>query len=105
CCGGPPTAAHWGMWSSDQRVGARRVPTQLLEVVFTAILGILALVLVLGRGPAGGAIFAAGLAAYTLGRQWILRLRAEPRKTKWGWLVTAILSAAMLVAALIMLVR
>lgn len=27
CCGGPPTASWWGVWSSDQRVGARRVPT------------------------------------------------------------------------------
>src|SRR5947209_564327 len=31
CCGGPPTASRWGVWSSDQRVGARRIPTQLLE--------------------------------------------------------------------------
>src|SRR5439155_21648629 len=21
CCGGPPTASRWGVWSSDQRVG------------------------------------------------------------------------------------
>lgn len=26
CCGGPPTASRWGVWSSDQRVGARRMP-------------------------------------------------------------------------------
>src|SRR5579859_5842200 len=31
CCGGPPTASRWGVWSSDQHVGARRIPTQLLE--------------------------------------------------------------------------
>lgn len=31
CCGGPPTASRFGIWSSDQRVGARRLPTQLLE--------------------------------------------------------------------------
>src|SRR5256714_12070909 len=59
CCGGPPTASRWGVWSSDQRVGARRIPTQLLESVLALSLGLLALGAVLGHGPAGGALFAA----------------------------------------------
>src|SRR5207249_854113 len=84
CCGGPPTASRWGVWSSDQRVGARRIPSQLLESVLAGILGLLVLVAVLGYGSAGGAFFVAGLAAYTLGRQGLLRLRAEPRKTRLG---------------------
>src|SRR5256714_3596256 len=41
CCGGPPTASRWGMWSSDQRVGARRIPTQLLESMLALSLGLL----------------------------------------------------------------
>src|SRR6516164_10979336 len=47
CCGGPPTASSFGVWSSDQRVGARRIPTQLLELVLAGILGLGALVAVL----------------------------------------------------------
>jgi hypothetical protein len=61
CCGGPPTASRWGVWSSDQRVGARRLPTQLLESVLAGILGLVAAV---GHGPVGGAFFFGGLAAY-----------------------------------------
>src|SRR6266568_7571441 len=49
CCGGPPTASLWGVWSSDQRVGARRIPTQLLELVLALSLGLGVLVAVLGH--------------------------------------------------------
>ena len=103
CCGGPPTASRFGVWSSDQRVGARRLPTQLLEMGLALIAGLLVLVAVLLRGPAGGAYFAAGLAAYTLGRQGILQLRAELRKTKFGGLVTAVLAVLVLIIAIILL--
>ena len=105
CCGGPPTASRFGVWSSDQRVGARRIPTQLLELTLAGILGVGVLVAILSHGPAGGAFFVGGLAAYILGRQGILRLRAEPRKTKLGGLVTAILAALVLIAAVVLLVR
>ena len=105
CCGGPPTASRWGVWSSDQRVGARRIPTQLLELVLAGILGLGALAVVLGHGPAGGAIFVAALAAYTLVRQGLLHLRAEPRKTRLGGLLTAALAAFVLIAAVVLLVR
>ena len=105
CCGGPPTASRWGVWSSDQRVGARRLPTQLLELVLALSLGLGVLVAVLGHGPAGGAFFVAALAAYTLVRQGILHLRAEPRKTRHGGLVTAVLAVFVLVAAVVLLVR
>jgi phosphatidylglycerol:prolipoprotein diacylglycerol transferase len=103
CCGGPPTASRFGVWSSDQRVGARRIPTQLLESALAGILGLGVLVAVLFHGPAGGAFFALGLAAYVLGRQGILHLRSEPRKTRLGGLVTAVLSALVLVAAIVVL--
>jgi len=105
CCGGPPTASRWGVWSSDQRVGARRIPTQLLESVFALSLGLGVLVAVLGHGPAGGAVFVGALAAYILGRQGILHLRAEPRKTRLGGLVTTALAALVLVAAIVLLAR
>jgi phosphatidylglycerol:prolipoprotein diacylglycerol transferase len=105
CCGGPPTASRWGVWSSDQRVGARRIPTQLLELAVAGILGLGVLIAVLGHGPAGGAFFVGGLAAYILGRQGILHLRAEPRKTKLGGPVTAVLAALVLLTAVVMLAR
>ena len=105
CCGGPPTTSRWGVWSSDQRVGARRIPTQLLESVLALSLGLLVLVAVLGHGPANGTFFVAALAAYTLGRQGILHLRAEPRKTRWGGLVTALLAVLVLVADLVLLAQ
>ncbi len=105
CCGGPPTASGFGVWSSDQRVGARRMPTQLLELALAGILGLLVLVAVLRHGPAGGAFFVAGLAAYTLVRQGLLHLRAEPRKTRLGGLVTAALAALVLIAAVVLLFR
>ena len=105
CCGGPPTASRWGVWSSDQNVGARRIPTQLMESALALSLGLGSLVLVLGRGPTNGAIFVAGLAAYTLVRQGILHLRVEARKTRLGGLLTAILAALVLIAAIVWLVR
>ena len=105
CCGGPPTASRWGVWSSDQRVGARRIPTQLLESVLALSLGLGVLVAVLGHGPVGGAFFVAGLAAYTLGRQGLLRLRAEPRKTRLGGLATSALASLVLIAAIVLLAR
>ena len=101
CCGGPPTTAWWGIWSSDQRVGARRVPTQLMESVLAVSVGALALAVVWMVGPAHGAIFAAGLSAYTLGRQGILLLRAEPRKTKLGLPIVVGVSSLVLVVAIV----
>jgi len=105
CCGGPPTASSFGVWSSDQRVGARRIPSQLLETMLALSLGLLVLVAVLGHGSAGGAFFVGGLATYTLVRQGLLRLRAEARKTRLGGLVTAALAALVLIASVVWLVR
>jgi phosphatidylglycerol---prolipoprotein diacylglyceryl transferase len=105
CCGGPPTASLWGVWSSDQRVGARRIPTQLLELVLALSLGLGVLVADLGHGLADGTYFVGALAAYILGRQGILHLRAEPRKTRQGGLATTALAALVLVAAVILLAQ
>jgi phosphatidylglycerol---prolipoprotein diacylglyceryl transferase len=105
CCGGSPTASRCGVWSSDQRVGARRIPTQLLESLLAGILGLGVLVAVLGHGPANGAFFVAALAVYSLGRQGLLHLRAEPRKTRWGGLITAVLAVLVLIADFVLLAR
>jgi phosphatidylglycerol:prolipoprotein diacylglycerol transferase len=105
CCGGPPTASRWGVWSSDQRVGARRVPTQLLESALALSLGLVALVELLSHGAAGGAFFVAGLAAYILGRQGILHLRAEPQPTKLGGWATVAAAALVLAISAALLVQ
>lgn len=105
CCGGPPTASRWAVWSSDQRVGARRVPTQLLESLIALALGIAVLAGVLSHGAASGAFFVAAVAAYTLARQGVLRLRAEPRRTAIGGPIIATLAALALVASVVFIVR
>jgi phosphatidylglycerol:prolipoprotein diacylglycerol transferase len=105
CCGGPPTAAPWGVWCSDQHVGARRVPTQLLESLFCLLVGVGTFVAVWTRGPAGGWYFIATVAAYTLFREWILRLRAEPLTTRLPVAVTPVVSALVLIGACVALVH
>ena len=85
CCAGRCTASRWGIWSSDRRVGARRIPTQLLEsglgfglaIIFGAldISGIL---------PVDGLVFVVGIGSYLAGRQLLLRLRADARSSSLG---------------------
>ena len=104
CCGGPLTGSRWGVWSCDRHIGGRRLPTQLMESELALSLGVASLIAILYRGPANGAIFIAALAAYTLVRQRILHLRAEPRKTRLGLPVTAALAALVLVAAIIVFI-
>jgi phosphatidylglycerol:prolipoprotein diacylglycerol transferase len=84
CCAGRCTRSRWGVWSSDRRVGARRIPTQLLESAAGLLIGVMATALVLGHAPgAGGIVFVAAFAVYALVRQFLLRLRAETRKYSW----------------------
>ncbi len=84
CCGGRCTASRWGLWSSDRRIGARRVPTQLLESAAGLLLGLVSLALVLAHVPGiDGAVFVAAFGAYILVRQGLLRLRAERREFSW----------------------
>ncbi len=105
CCAGRPTASRWALWSSDRRVGARRVPTQLWESAASAAIAITAWALLTQIRPAvPGAVFAASLAAYTLCRQLLLRLRAERRKSALGGPLTAVAAAAALVAAGVLMV-
>ena len=102
CCVGMPTSAAWGIWCSDQHVGARRIPTQLMESVSALILGLALLLAFLARGPAGGAYFVAALAAYTLLREGLLRLRAEPLKVRGP--VISIAAAAVLLTSMVFIV-
>lgn len=84
CCAGRLTTSPWGVWCSDQRIGAKRVPTQLLEAFVGLALGLVTLFLVIVLDVVGsGAIFVGGFAAYLLARQLLLRLRAEPRRFLW----------------------
>lgn len=81
CCAGRCTASRWGIWSSDRRVGARRIPTQLLESSAGLLLGMVALAVVLAGGlPVHGAVFVGAFAIYAVVRQALLRVRAERRR-------------------------
>ncbi len=78
CCAGRCTSSRWGIWSSDRRVGARRIPTQLLESAVGLALGVATLALYLIVRPAvDGIIFLGAMATYTLARRILLRLRSE----------------------------
>jgi phosphatidylglycerol:prolipoprotein diacylglycerol transferase len=84
CCAGRCTSSHWGVWSSDRRVGARRIPAQLLESVAGLFIGLAAVLLLLGGVPlVDGLGFVAAFGAYVLVRQLLLRLRAERREYSW----------------------
>jgi phosphatidylglycerol:prolipoprotein diacylglycerol transferase len=104
CCAGRPTASRFGVWSSDRRVGARRVPTQLMESLAALVIALAGLFLLLHyRFSLSGLIFVASVAAYTLCRQVILRLRAESRRSAIGGPLTAGLAALVLAASVLWL--
>jgi phosphatidylglycerol---prolipoprotein diacylglyceryl transferase len=106
CCTGRPTAARWGVWSSDRRLGCRRAPAQLLEALSALISGGAVLIVVLVDGLArSGPVAVVGLAAYTLARQFILGLRAEPRVWPYGRRVTGATAALALIAGIVLLIR
>ena len=106
CCTGRPTAARWGIWSSDRRLGCRRAPAQLLEALAALVSGVTVLVVVLVLGlPRSGPAAVVGLAVYTLCRQFILGLRAEPRAWRYGRPVTAAAAVIALIAGAILLAR
>ncbi|MBW0114322.1 prolipoprotein diacylglyceryl transferase [Pseudonocardia sp. KRD-169] len=85
CCAGRVTASRWGLWSSDRRLGVRRIPTQLVESACALLIGSVAgtVLLVVDTEPAG-AVFVATIAAYTFGRQLLFPLRSLPRHTRYG---------------------
>jgi phosphatidylglycerol:prolipoprotein diacylglycerol transferase len=83
CCAGRVTAG-WGLWSSDRRVGAKRVPTQLIECAVGLSLAALSTVVILGHvGSGSGLVFVTATVLYVTARQGLLRLRAEARPFSW----------------------
>lgn len=84
CCAGRCTRSRWGLWSSDRRVGARRIPAQLIESGAGLLIGGLSAILVLAHLIAiDGLIFIVAFGAYVVVRQLLLRLRAERREYSW----------------------
>ncbi len=103
CCAGRCTRSRWGVWSSDRRVGARRIPAQLLESATGLLIGIATTLVILNVAPSvRGAIFVGAFAVYVLVRQYILRLRAEPHHVVRARL-TAAAAGLVLVADLVVL--
>jgi phosphatidylglycerol:prolipoprotein diacylglycerol transferase len=84
CCAGRLTHSRWGVWSSDRRLGARRVPAQLVESLAGLVLAVVTWVMIHLRIPGiDGAGFLVAMAAYVVIRQVVLRLRAERRNYSW----------------------
>ncbi len=84
CCAGRVTSSRWGIWSSDRKIGARRIPTQLMESAAGLLIGTAALPLTLLHFKAvHGLVFILALAAYLVVRQLLLRLREEARRYSW----------------------
>jgi phosphatidylglycerol:prolipoprotein diacylglycerol transferase len=104
CCSGRPSRSRWAIWSSNRTVCARRVPVQLLESALAALVGVIALVVVLASGPRHGEVLVASVAAYTLIRQGLLLLREERRRSRRGAPLIAALAAVILAADSVMLV-
>jgi phosphatidylglycerol:prolipoprotein diacylglycerol transferase len=103
CCVGRPTTSRWGIWSSDRRLGCRREPAQLLEALSALIIGVavLCVVLLAGLGRSG-LVAVTGVAAYTLVRQLVVGMRAEPRRWQNGRWVTAAAAAVALIASVVL---
>jgi hypothetical protein len=70
-----------------------------MESASVLILGLVLLLVYITHGPAGGALFIAALAAYTLVREGLLRLRAEPLMTRGP--VVAIVATVVLLGAIV----
>ena len=84
CCAGRVTDSRFGVWSSDRRVGARRVPVQLLESGVGLAIASVATIVILAHVPRiDGVIFVSALAVYFGARQSLLRVRAERRDFLW----------------------
>lgn len=104
CCAGRPSASRWAVWSSNRSIGARRVPTQLMESALAFAVALIAFVVILRYGTQHGRFFVAALAGYTLVRQGLLRLREERRQSNYGASLVAAAAALTLVADLAVMV-
>jgi phosphatidylglycerol:prolipoprotein diacylglycerol transferase len=103
CCAGRVTTSRWGIWSSDRRVGARRIPAQLVESAAGLVIGTASLLPVLGETrPVHGFIFVISLGAYAVLRQAFLRLREEQRRSPRSLPLTAGAVALVIVVVAVM---
>jgi phosphatidylglycerol:prolipoprotein diacylglycerol transferase len=77
CCSGRPSRAWFALHLPDHRgIWQQRIPTQLMEMTFAAMLFGAALML-RGRAPFPGAIFCSVIAVYGAGRIVLQSLRDE----------------------------
>jgi phosphatidylglycerol:prolipoprotein diacylglycerol transferase len=98
CCAGRCTRSRWGVWSSDRRIGARRIPTQLIESAAGLLIGLAAVVLLVVPKPSlHGAIFVSAFLLYAIVRQFLLRLRAEQRKSTGSLPATAAAASVVMI--------
>ena len=104
CCAGQMSASRWAIWSSDRRVGARRIPAQLLEALAGLQIGAAALLFERLRILPAGLVFVAAFVLYAVLRQGLLRLRAERRRDLRTLPATAA-AAGLVAAAITILVR
>ncbi len=100
CCVGRLHGGRIALWSSDRYIGARRIPTQLLEGIGALSLAAVAVVMLRWEpGMPAGSLALQSMGTYVLIRQILLPLRALDRRTDWRRPVTASLSATALAAA------
>ena len=105
CCGGRPTCSRFAVWGSDQRIGVRRLPIQLLESSLSLTISAAAYAIIVAARPAiAGIVFVSAVAVYTLFRQLLLRFRAEARRTTTGSRNTAVLATLILAGAIMLTV-
>jgi phosphatidylglycerol:prolipoprotein diacylglycerol transferase len=102
CCAGRCTASRWGIWSSDRRVGARRVPAQLLEAA-TGLLLAAATTALVSAPVRDGLVLISGATAYVVVRQFLLRLRSESRASTPAARLTVALAALIGIGAVLLL--
>jgi phosphatidylglycerol:prolipoprotein diacylglycerol transferase len=105
CCSGRATQSWCGLHLPDHRgVWLRRVPIQLFEMVWAALL-LTAMLLWRARAPFPGAIFFGGVGIYAAGRFFLQKYRADHHgKTESGILqtVSVILAALALIGGICM---
>jgi phosphatidylglycerol:prolipoprotein diacylglycerol transferase len=94
CCAGRVTTSRWGVWSSDRKIGARRIPAQILESAAGLTIAVASAFLILTHVPrVNGVIFMGAFTMYFVVRQSLLRVRAERREFLWRRATTAGLGA------------
>lgn len=100
CCVGRPTRSRWGVWSSNRRIGVRRIPVQPLESATALLSCAAAASAVLAVGVSGdGLVFLASLSGYTAARQLLFPLRDLPRATSYGRQIMLVISLVVALAA------